>query len=175
MLLKPTFPLICSVLLLAGCSVNSTPPAAPASPRPGLHCRAGDHGLNVLQLGWAFCYPPTWRFRERDVQTTVPAGVDTTLDIVGDGGYFGFMIIGSYDRHGAASLKDWLAANAPDDRDVTSISWGNSVEAAQVNGQLRRYAMTRTRVFLLSEREGAGNLDLEAEMSKRLSDWYFGF
>lgn len=167
------------MVVLAGCTTNSsTPPAsrptAPSAP-VGLQCQGGDHGLNVEQLGWGFCYPSSWRFRERDVSTSAPVGVDTTLDIVGDQGLFGFMIIGSYDRHGAASLHDWLATNAPDDQDTTSIQWGNAVEAVQVTGQLKRYAMTKNRVYLLNEREGAGNLDLEAEMSKRLGNWYFSF
>lgn len=179
MLPKPTLALVCALLVLVGCSPNSTPPApapsAAASARPGLRCQGTDHGLNVLQLGWAFCYPSTWHFRERDVPTTVPAGVDTTLDIVGEGGFFGFMIIGSYDRRGAANLTEWLAANAPDDQAATSIHWGNAVEAVQVTGQLRRYAMTRSRVYFLSEREGEGNLDLDAAMTTRLPDWYFAF
>lgn len=167
------------LFVLAGCTLNS-----PTSPKPtpstqaaagGLHCQGDDHGLNVEQLGWGFCYPSSWKFRERDVSTTSPAGVDTTLDIVGAQGFFGFMIIGSYDRRGAASLSEWLAGNQPADRNAKPIQWGNAVEAVQVTGQLRRYAMTKSRVYLLNEREGAGNLDLEAEMSKRLSNWYFSF
>ncbi len=141
----------------------------------GLHCQGGDHSLDVAQLGWGFCYPADWRFRERDVSTTTPAGVDTTLDIVGDQGLCGFMSIGSYGRPGAATLPEWLAANEPDDQAATSIQWGNAVEAVQVTGQLKRYAMTKSRVYLLNEREGAGNLDLEAEMAKRLGNWYFSF
>lgn len=143
----------------------------------------GDHLLNVEQLGWSFCYPADWKFREREVQTCPPqptacggpTGVDTTLDIVGDQGFFGFMIIGSYDRHGASSLKDWIATYEPSDQDTTPITWGNAVEAVQVNGQLRRYALSKSRVFLLSEREGEGNLDLEAAMVKRLANWNFAF
>jgi hypothetical protein len=170
---------IVTIVLLGACTSNSpksassaaTPPAAGA----GLRCLADDHGLNVVQLGWGFCYPATWKFREREVSSTAPTGVDTTLDIVGDQGFFGFMIIGSYDRNGAASLNAWLAANAPDDQDATAITWGNAKEAVQVTGQLKRYAMTGGRVYLLNEREGAGNLDLDAEMSKRLANWSFSF
>lgn len=170
---------ILTIVVLTGCTTNSTaPPATSATPPPasaGLRCQGDDHGLNVAQLGWGFCYPSTWKFREREVSTSAPTGVDTTLDIVGDQGLFGFMIIGSYDRHNAASLKEWLSTNEPDDQDATSIQWGNAKEAVQVTGQLKRYAMTSSRVYLLNEREGAGNLDLEAAMSKRLSSWSFGF
>lgn len=177
--LRSNVVVLLSLLLLAGCSENSQPPAqgTPSAPAAGagLRCQGDDHGLNVVQLGWGFCYPSTWHFREREVGTTAPTGVDTTLDIVGDQGFFGFMIIGSYDRHGATTLQDWLATNEPDDQGATPIQWANATEAVQVTGQLRRYAMTKTRVYLLSEREGAGNLDLEAEMSKRLSNWYFDF
>jgi hypothetical protein len=170
---------IVTIVLLGGCTTNSpNQPASSATPPPagaGLHCQADDHGLNVVQLGWGFCYPATWKFREREVSSPAPTGVDTTLDIVGDQGFFGFMIIGSYDRNGAATLKAWLAANAPDDQDATAIAWGNALEAVQVTGQLKRYAMTAGRVYLLNEREGAGNLDLDAEMSKRLPSWSFSF
>jgi hypothetical protein len=170
---------VLTIVLLSGCTANSpTPSRSSGTPAPagaGLRCQGDDHGLDIAQLGWGFCYPSTWRFREREVGTTAPTGVDTTLDIVGAQGFFAFMIIGSYERSNAASLKDWLSTNEPDDQDTTPIQWGNAEEAVQVTGQLKRYAMTPNRVYLLSEREGAGNLDLEAEMSKRLSTWMFGF
>jgi hypothetical protein len=170
--------LLALALLLAACSTNSNPRAAEASPTvqpagAGLHCQPDDHGLDVPELGWGFCYPSGWHFVEREATTTTPAGVDTTLDVVGSDGLFGFMIIGSYERGSAADLASWLAANAPADADDQSIAWGNAQSAVEVKGQLRRYALTRHRVYLLSLRQGANNLDLDAEMSKRLGTWNF--
>ena len=89
-------------------------------------------------------------------------------------GLFGFMIIGSYDRGDSQSLKAWLADNEPDDTDTTPIQWGNATEAVAVNGQLKRYALSPHRVYLMSIREGAGNLDLDGAMSQRLQYWVFG-
>jgi len=141
----------------------------------GLHCAADDHGLNLQQLGWSFCYPSDWTYIQREVGTTAPAGVDTTFDISeSKGGLFGFMIVGSYARGDASSLKDWLAANEPDDTDASPIQWGNAKEAVAVNGQLKRYALGPHRVYLMNIREGAGNLDLEAAMKQRLQYWIFG-
>ena len=84
---------VACIVVLAGCTGNSSAPPVrtptPGSVAAGLHCQGDDHGLNVAQLGWGFCYPASWKFRERDVSTTLPAGVDTTLDIVGDQGLFG--------------------------------------------------------------------------------------
>jgi hypothetical protein len=173
-------PLAALLILLIGCSVNSPAPSSSTPPTllpggAGLHCAASDHGLNLQQLGWGFCYPSDWKYIEREVGTTAPHGVDTTLDIVGSkDGLFGFMIIGSYDRGNALSLKDWLAANAPDDTDTAPIQWGNSKEAVAVNGQLKRYALSPHRVYLMNIRVGAGNLDLDAAMAQRLKYWIFG-
>lgn len=179
-MLPKLVPLAATLILLIACTGNSGGPAhsAPPSLAPdaqGLHCAAQDHGLNLQQLGWGFCYPADWKYIEREVGTTSPPGVDTTLDIVGaTNGLFGFMIIGSYDRGSSASLQAWLADNAPDDTDTTPIHWGNASEAVAVNGQLKRYALSRHRVYLMNIREGSGNLDLDAAMSQRLQYWVFG-
>ncbi len=168
------------MIVLIACTPNSGAPTRSAAPSlppgaSGLHCGAQDHGLNLQQLGWGFCYPADWRYIEREVGTTSPHGVDTTLDIQrASDGLFGFMIIGSYDRGDSTSLKAWLAANEPDDTDTTPIQWGNSTEAVAVNGQLKRYALSPHRVYLMNIREGAGNLDLDAAMSQRLQYWVFG-
>ncbi len=173
-------PLVATLIVLTACTGNSnspssSPPPSLAPAGQGVHCATGDHGLNLQQLGWSFCYPADWKYIEREVGTTSPKGVDTTLDIIGSqDGLFGFMIIGSYDRGNSVSLKDWLAANEPDDTDTVPITWGNSREAVAVNGQLKRYALTPHRVYLMNIREGAGNLDLDAAMSKRLQYWVFG-
>ena len=176
---KPLW-LAATLIVLIACTGNSgTPTRSPAASLPpgatGLHCAPADHGLNLQQLGWGFCYPADWKYIEREVGTTAPQGVDTTLDIVGaKDGLFGFMIIGSYDRGDSTSLKAWLADNEPDDTDTTPIHWGNSTEAVAVNGQLKRYALTPHRVYLMNIREGTGNLDLDAAMSQRLQYWVFG-
>ena len=169
-----------TLIVLIACTGNSgTPTRSPAASLPpgatGLKCAPADHGLNLQQLGWGFCYPADWKYIEREVGTTAPHGVDTTLDIVGaKDGLFGFMIIGSYDRGDSQSLKAWLADNEPDDTDTTPIQWGNATEAVAVNGQLKRYALSPHRVYLMSIREGAGNLDLDCAMSQRLQYWVFG-
>ena len=161
-----------------GCSPNSTTPqprpSASASDRnEGLACTGDDVPLNVLTLGWGFCHPKGWSIVQRSIATTAPPGVDTTLDVVASDGFFGFMIVGSYQRGSAATLKEWLAANEPDDADVEPIAWGNAREAVQVRGQLKRYALTDRRVYALTEREGAGNLDVEGAMQPRLTTWNF--
>jgi hypothetical protein len=169
-----------SLIVLIACTGNSgTPTRSPAASLPpganGLKCASQDHGLNLQQLGWGFCYPSDWKYIEREVGTTAPHGVDTTLDIVGaKDGLFGFMIIGSYDRGDSPSLQAWLADNEPDDTDTTPIHWGNATEAVAVNGQLKRYALSSHRVYLMNIREGAGNLDLDGAMSQRLQYWVFG-
>ena len=170
--------LLSLLLLPAACSPNSRSP--PPSPRTsasglnqGLNCSGDDVPLNVLTLGWGFCHPKGWSIVQRSISTSAPAGVDTTLDVVASDGFFGFMIVGSYQRGDAPDLRSWLAANEPGDTDVQPTTWGNAVEAVQVTGQLKRYALTERRVYALTEREGAGNLDLEAAMQPRLATWSF--
>ncbi len=178
-LVRKLLPLVAVLMILIGsaCNSTSTNPRSRASVEPvsqGLHCAAEDHGLNVQQLGWGFCYPADWKYIQREVGTTAPRGVDTTLDIIGSkDGLFGFMIIGSYNRGTTTSLREWLAANEPDDADTQPIKWGNAREAVAVNGQLKRYAMTSQRVYLMNIREGAGNLDLDKAMQQRLAYWLF--
>jgi len=173
-------PVAAALILLIACTGNSSgsghsPPPTLAPAGQGVKCAAEDHGLNLQQLGWSFCYPADWRYIEREVGTTSPHGVDTTLDIVGSrDGLFGFMIIGSYDRGSSPSLQAWLADNEPDDTDTSPIQWGNAKEAAAVKGQLKRYALSPHRVYLMSIREGAGNLDVETAMKQRLQYWIFG-
>jgi hypothetical protein len=168
--------LLALLLVLAGCSPNSTSPKPTPSAsglNEGLRCSGDDVPLNVVTLGWGFCHPKGWSIVQRSISTSAPVGVDTTLDVVASDGFFGFMIVGSYERGGAADLKAWLASNAPGDTDVQPITWGNAAEAVQVNGQLKRYALTGHRVYALTEREGAGNLDVDAAMQPRLSTWSF--
>jgi hypothetical protein len=182
-------------LALAGCQPIGAPPKphpTVSSMQSGLHCAPGDHAYTDAQLGWGFCYPGTWRFSERFQASERPVGTDTAFDVVNappcappvqggqpqcppDSGLFAFMIIGTYERGSSPDLADWLGAEAPADQQTAPVTWGNAIEAVQVKGTTRRYAMTQHQVVLLDLRSGAGNLDLEAEMSTRLSTWNFSF
>lgn len=163
------------LLLLNGCALDSNAPAPrpSASAEAAFRCPGDDVPVNVLSLGWAFCRPKGWSIVQRSIPTSAPVGVDTTLDVVASDGFFGFMIIGSYQRGDAPDLKSWLSANEPTDTDVQPITWANAREAVAVNGQLKRYALTDHRVYALTEREGAGNLDLDSAMQPRLATWAF--
>ncbi len=70
--------------LLAACAGTGSAAPAPtvAAADAGIHCPQGDHGLSQPQLGWSFCYPGTWKFRERVQKSDYPSGVDDTFDIV---------------------------------------------------------------------------------------------
>lgn len=169
--------------LLAACGGGpsaAAPTIAPAD--AGVHCAAGDHGLNEPQLGWSFCYPGTWKFRERVQQSLNPAGVDDTFDIVDvppspnpDQGKFGFLIIGTYVRGGSPDLASWVAKNVGDGITLEPIKWGNAKEAAIVSGSHRRYALTANHVVLLDPRGADGNLDLDGQLSSRLGSWNFQY
>jgi hypothetical protein len=176
-------PLACQQGTPASPAPRSSVPAAGA----GLSCQGGDHGITEPQLGWGFCYPATWKFRERVQESDSPPGVDATFDVVvaaptpageplsADQGKFAFMIVGTYERAGAASLSDWAQAHLVQPGQLDPISWGNSDVAARVAGSRRLLAFTAHHVILLDIREGEGNLDLEAEMEKRLSSWKFDY
>lgn len=174
-LLRALLPgLLLMLVLPASCTPNSTATSPSPSPtKAAAHCPGDDVELDVLSLGWSFCHPKGWSIVQRNIATSAPAGVDTTLDVVGSDGFFGFIIVGSYQRGSAATLKDWLTANEPGDADVQPITWGNAREAVSVTGQLKRYALTDRRVYALTLREGVGNLDLEAAMRPRLTTWSF--
>ena len=55
---------------------------------------------------------------------------------------------------------------------MTAITWGNAVEAGQL-ADGRRVALTQHHVVILDLHSGL--LDLETEMSSRLSTWKFSF
>ncbi len=185
-------PLLFAALLLiaaAACQGSSGParPASQPSVRSAagpIQCPATDHGIDEVQLGWGFCYPATWKFRERVQPTQQPPGVDATFDIVvapptgrpqADQGLFAFMIIGTYDAGGSSTLKEWAAKNIGEVT-LNPISWGNAREAAEVSGERpTRIALTAHHVVLLDIRAGAGNLDLDQEMAKRLGTWRFDY
>ena len=190
--------LIWAAALAAVCACDGgagerVPHPSVSTVQTGIRCDSGDHGYNDAQLGWAFCYPGTWRFSQRFQQSDKPPGTDATFDIVNEPpcaapspagarpscppeeGLFGFMIVGTYQRGGSPTLDDWLKAEVPRDAAADPIEWGNALEAMHVKGTTRRYAMTQHQVVLLDLRSGAGNLDLDLAMSKRLSSWKFSF
>ena len=106
-------------------------------------------------------------------------------------GLFAFMIISTYERDGAPDLASWIAANlvphptptgSPSPRSTPSpsptppafepIQWGNATEAGRF-ADGRRIALTPGHVVILDLRSVAGQLDLEGQMSTRLSTWKF--
>jgi hypothetical protein len=177
-------------ITVAGCQPASPHPV-PSVPQIGgdLKCTQGDHPLEDQQAGWGFCYPGTWKYNERSQASQSPPGLDLTFDITnapatpiacpsssgpqtGCSGLFAFMIISTYERGSAADLSAWVAANLKQDQDLQSISWGNSVQAVRL-ADGRRLALTPHHVVILDLHTGL--LDLEAEMSSRLSTWKFSY
>lgn len=174
--------LLCS-WALASCETPGKAPASPPPPTPAnaFKCPGGDHALQEIGLGWSFCYPPDWRYREKFQPSSAPKGVDTTLDVVvvsptpgPDQGEFGFIIIGSYENGGLTSLDDWVAKNLGPGLTLDTITWGNATAAAQIDGQLVRVAMAGERVYVLDIHQGAGNLAVDDAMKARLGTWRFG-
>lgn len=170
------------VVLLSACEVGGqAAPNGPSGPTPkAFTCPGDDHSLQEISLGWSFCYPSIWRYRERFQPSSAPKGVDTTLDIVvvsptpgPDEGEFGFVIIGSYDSEGL-SLSDWATKNLGPGLKLDPIQWGNADSAVQVDGQLTRLAISGNRVYELDLHQGAGNLSLDDAMKSRLGSWRFG-
>lgn len=168
---------------LAACQPAGKPAATPppATPANAFSCPSGDHPLEEIALGWAFCYPSDWRYREKFQPSSAPKGVDTTLDVVvvaptpgPDQGEFGFIIIGSYDNGGLTTLDAWVARNLGPGLTLDTITWGNASAAAQVEGQLVRVAMAGNRVYVLDIHQGAGNLAVDDAMKARLATWRFG-
>ena len=187
-----------AVVALAGCQPNAPRPV-PSVPQIGadLKCSAGDHGYEDPQAGWGFCYPGNWKYIERAQSSASPPGLDLTFDVtfapetpqpclsaspVPSGqpkpasspcsGQFAFMIISTYERGSTPDLQSWIAANLKPPPAVTAISWGNAVEAGQLEDG-RRVALTQHHVVILDLHSGL--LDLETEMSARLSTWKFSF
>ena len=175
---------------MAGCQPTSPHPV-PSVPQIGgdLKCSQGDHGYEDPQAGWGFCYPGSWRYTERSQGSQSPPGLDLTFDITNVpttptscpsssgtqtdcAGLFAFMIISTYERGGATDLSGWVATNMKPTSDLQEISWGNSQEAVRLPDG-RRLALTPHHVVLLDLHSGL--LDLETEMSARLSTWKFSF
>jgi hypothetical protein len=180
--------------VLAGCQPGNNPRPVPSVPQIGgdLKCSQGDNGLSDQQAGWGFCYPDTWRYTERSQADTSPSGLDLTFDITclksckastcpspaangqcpPEPGLFGFMVISTYDRGSSSSVSSWIDSNLPGATAGDSISWGNSVEAVKLSDG-RRLALTQHHVVVMDLHKGL--LDLEGEMSTRLSTWKFSY
>lgn len=188
-----TLAALVTLAALAGCQSGPTTRPVPSVAQIGsdFKCASADHGFEDLQAGWGFCYPGTWRYNERSQSSQSPPGLDLTFDITDipctspsgasarpvcspNAGLFAFMIISTYLRDSSASIADWAAANPGLAQKGDAIAWGNAVEAIKL-ADGRRIALTPHHVVIMSLHSGQGNLDLEAQMSKRLNTWKFTF
>ena len=177
---------IALVAAVVGCQ-PSGPRPVPSVPQIGgnLKCAQGDHGYEDLQAGWAFCYPGSWKYIERSQAIQSPSGLDLTFDITNvpcttppsgqpqcspDAGLFAVMIISTYQREGSADLANWVEVNLKPVPDLQTISWGNAVEAVKLPDG-RRIALTPHHVVIMDLHSGP--LNLEKEMSSRLTTWKF--
>lgn len=155
-------------------AASPAPRAEPATPT----CAVDDHLLQDRVLGWAFCYPTTWRFFVRSQTSQTPKGVDLTLDISDAGasgdekGQFAFVIIGTYERAHSASLQDWMSANHVAGQ-LDPITWGDALEAGQVHGTNRLFALTPHQVVELDIR--AGRSRIGQQLADRLATWRFSY
>jgi hypothetical protein len=188
---------VLALVALAGCQPGSGPRPVPSVAQIGgdLKCASGDSAVADSQAGWGFCHPSTWRYIEKSQASDNPVRLDLTFDITDipctspspvagqptprpqcspDAGLFAFMIVSTYERGTSTSLADWVQANLHPPLTMTPISWGNADEAAQLS-DMRRIALTPHHVVILDLRSGQGHLDLEAQMSARLSTWQFTY
>src|SRR2546427_9377524 len=62
---KMTFALLALVLVACQPGTNTHPVPSVVQIGADLHCTGGDHGVEDTQVGWGFCYPPTWKDNER--------------------------------------------------------------------------------------------------------------
>ncbi len=189
--------LVLALVAIAGCQPGSGPRPVPSVAQIGgdLKCASGDTAVADAQAGWGFCHPGTWRYIEKSQSSQNPVRLDLTFDITDipctspspvpgqpsqrpecspDAGLFAFMIISTYERGSSTNLSDWVQANLHPPLTLTSITWGNADEAAQLSDN-RRIALTPHHVVILDLRSGQGHLDLEAQMSARLSTWNFTY
>jgi hypothetical protein len=189
---RKTLAALAGMLVLAGCQTGPTAHPVPSVQQLGgdLKCSTGDHAFEDIQAGWEYCYPAVWKFDVRsqgyasppqldlnfdvtDVQRPCPSGVASAAYCSPTGGYFGVMLISTYDRAGAANLSTWAQANLPNARAIQPIAWGNSVEAGRF-ADGRRIALTPHHVVVMELRAGS-LLDLEGGMSARLNTWKFKY
>jgi hypothetical protein len=191
---RQTLAVLAAILALASCQPGTNTHPVPSVQQIGsdLKCKAGDHAFEDIQAGWGFCYPGVWKYNEKSQSYASPSLLDLTFDITDDeracpsgvassancspnGGLYGFMIISTYERGGAASLMAWAQANLPQKAVATiqPIRWANSVEAGRF-ADGRRIALTPHHVVIMELRSG-GLLDLETAMGSRLDTWKFTY
>ena len=184
---------VAALVALVGCQPGPNPRPVPSVAQIGsnLKCSSGDHGFEDSQAGWGFCYPGTWRYQEKaqSTQGPGPAELDLTFNITDVGaensGLFAYMIISTFERGSSSSLAAWERTNMPSVPEGQSISWGNATEAVKLSDG-RRIALTQNHVVILDLHSGQltgcqssqgtptpCHLDLEAQMSTRLSTWKF--
>ena len=168
---------------------------APSVPQIGsdLNCPTGDHGFEDGQAGWGFCYPGNWQYLERAGNgtdsspthldlllyftkvTCVPGTPDPAAPrpVCSPGtGSFGLVVVSTYDSGGATDLASWMQANLKPAPVGQAIQWGNATQANQLSDG-RRIALTPHHVVILDLRATKDGLDLEAQLSMRLSSWKF--
>ncbi|MDQ2923386.1 MAG: hypothetical protein M3Q90_03735 [Candidatus Dormibacteraeota bacterium] len=126
------------------------------------------------------------------VASAAPGQATPKTVCTGKPGLFAFMIVYTYERGGAPNLAAWqanptVASGARVASMAEAINWGNAVEAAKL-ADGRRIALTPHHVVILELRSGQGSncvdsrgkptpcyLDLDAQMSPRLSTWKFTY
>ena len=173
--------LLAASAALAACGGSAAPAPGPRvqTEGAGVACPAGDHALADAQLGWSFCYPASWRFRERAQSSPAPVGMDLTFDITDDSqsgpdrGLFGYMIIGTYERGSSPTLQGWVATNVGQPSSLQPLAWGNASDAGYLPSTGQWFALTGHHVIELTVREGDGNLPLSSEMRQRFATWRF--
>ena len=181
-----------ALLALAGCQPGLDQRPVPSVPQIGadLKCVVGDHAYEDQQVGWGFCYPSAWRYRERAQSSQSPEGLDLTFDITyvpatpgpcpsarpaGSSpcsGDYAFMIVSTYQRGSASSLAAWVDSNMKNVPQPGTIYWGNAQEAGRFPDG-RRIALTPHHVVIMELHSGL--LDLDADMGARLDTWKFSF
>jgi hypothetical protein len=188
-----------SILLIVLIGACQSPPAnhpVPSVAQIGadLTCATGDHGFEDAGTGWGFCYPGTWKYRERAQGYSNPTRLDLTFDITDvpcvtgspaagetprpvcspNAGLFAFMIISTWDRGDAADLATWMKGHLSPLPTSEAIAWGNASDAAKLSDG-RRIALTPHQVVIMDLRSGVGQLNLETAMSSRLNTWKFKY
>ena len=169
------------------------PPPTVAQIGSDLNCASGDHGFEDADAGWGFCYPANWQYLERSNSSTGPARLDLLLyftkvtcvpgtpdpsaprPVCSPGtGSFGLVVVSTFESGSATDLATWMQANlnpVPKGQGQ-SIQWANATEAIQLSDG-RRIALTQHHVVILDLRATKDGLDLEAQLSTRLSTWKF--
>src|SRR5919201_6883720 len=74
------------LLVVTSCQYGAgqRPQPAISTVQSGAKCDQGDHAYDDAKLGWAFCYPGTWRFNERFQRSDAPLGTDATFDVINE-------------------------------------------------------------------------------------------